>query len=88
MVSLDAGSMLFDSGGISLLSSAVNEEEQGTATAMTNTNSTRSAAAASTTTVAATHVICSSRGALLLRSKFESALQLGRRRRPTEDNAS
>lgn len=87
MVSLDAGSMLFDSGGISLLASAVNEEEQGTATAMTNTNSTRSAAAAATT-VAATHVICSSRGALLLRSKFESALQLGRRRRPTEDNAS
>lgn len=87
VVSLDAGSMLFDSGGISLLASAVNEEEQGTATAMTNTNSTRSAAAAATT-VAATHVICSSRGALLLRSKFESALQLGRRRRPTEDNAS
>ncbi|KAG5242940.1 F-box protein [Salix suchowensis] len=87
VVSVDAGSILFDSEGISLLASSVNEDEQGTATAMTNPNSARSAAAAAST-VAATHVICSSRGALLLRSKFESALQLGRRRRPIEDNAS
>ncbi|KAF9679888.1 hypothetical protein SADUNF_Sadunf06G0062400 [Salix dunnii] len=85
VVSVDAGSMLFDSEGISLLASSVNEDEQGTATALTNPNSARSAAAP---TAAATHVICSSRGALLLRSKFGSALQLGRRRRPIEDSAN
>jgi hypothetical protein len=42
MVSMDVGSMLFDSEWISLLASSVNEDEQGTMIVMKNTNGTRS----------------------------------------------
>ncbi|XP_021276683.1 F-box protein SKIP2-like [Herrania umbratica] len=69
MVSVDSGSMLLDGHELDL------EEEGMIPSALPNTNTTGSASSR-------THVVCSSRGALLLRSTFENALlQLHRRRR-------
>lgn len=84
VVSVDAGSMIFEEG------MAMAEEETGTAGGGgggggggveggggERTRGGRISRRRSTST--STNVVCSSRGALLLRSKFENALQLSRR---------
>ena len=85
VVSIDAGSMIFEGEGL-----AMAEEETGTAgggggaegdggerTRGRRNNRRRSTSTSTSTT--STNVVCSSRGALLLRSKFENALSLNRR---------
>ena len=83
VVSIDAGSMIFEGEGM-----AMAEEETGTVggdggggaegDGGERTRGRRNNRRRSTSTTS-TNVVCSSRGALLLRSKFENALSLNRR---------
>ena len=67
VVSIDAGSMIFEGEGMAMAEQKGMEGER-----------TRGRRSTSTSTTS-TNVVCSSRGALLLRSKFENALSLNRR---------
>ena len=69
VVSIDAGSMIFEGEGMAMAEQKGMEGER--------TRGRRNTSISTSTT--STNVVCSSRGALLLRSKFENALSLNRR---------